>query len=423
MTKPNVLLVSVDCLRRDRLSAYGYKRRTTPFLDGLLDTALHGSSAHAVSCWTCPSVISLLSGWYPHRHGGGLVPGDPKNLSKTNLPTVLSAEVPLLPDVLAEHGYSSAAIGAVWNAHLSIPGRFPTMEMVERPASVLVRRALRWMRNQREPFFLWLHLGDTHEPLRVPRRLRHAFGRVPRIPKVKRWDYTKRTDPVGTEAFVAYREARIRLYDAATRSVDEWIGRLFEGMRSAGLADRTVTAVTSDHGEEFWEHREDEVEGFSDPRDVFGTGHGHNLFQVHVLIPLVVVGAGIEPRHVATNTSQVDVVPTLLQAVGLPPAEADGRSLLEPMEADRPVHSEGIAYGHEKASVVVGDRKLLRSPGDGYERVFSLGPNRRETGEVDDPAEAERLRGHLPARPEQVGEQVALTGEIERHLHGLGYIE
>ncbi|HJP64705.1 MAG TPA: hypothetical protein VKA30_00205, partial [Actinomycetota bacterium] len=98
-------------------------------------------------------------------------------------------------------------------------------------------------------------------------------------------------------------------------------------------------------------------------------------------------------------------------------------SLLGPVDVERPVLSEGIAYGYEKASVVVGDRKLLRSPGDGYERVFALGPDRRETAPVEDPAEAERLRAHLPAGPQQVGEQVALTGEIERHLRGLGYIE
>src|SRR6266581_2399593 len=172
MGKPNILLITVDCLRRDRLSAYGYQRATTPFLDGLLDRSMHCTSAHAVSCWTCPSVISLLTGLSPGHHGGGLVPGDPKNLSKANLPTQAPDDVRMLPDLLGEHGYASAAIGAVWNAHLPIRDRFPTMDMVERPARVLVRRALKWIRRQREPFFLWLHLGDAHEPLRVPRRRR-----------------------------------------------------------------------------------------------------------------------------------------------------------------------------------------------------------------------------------------------------------
>jgi arylsulfatase A-like enzyme len=423
MSKPNILLVTVDCLRRDRLSAYGYERTTTPFLDGLLDGALHCPSAHSVSSWTCPSVISLLTGLYPRRHGGGIVPGDPKNLSKTNLPTMVPEDVRMLPDLLAEEGYTSAAIGAVWNAHLPIRGRFPAMDMVERPAATLVRRALRWIRRQRGPFFLWLHLGDAHEPLDVPRRLRGVFGPVGRVPKVRRWDYTKADAAVDTEAFRRYREARVRLYDAAVRSVDAQLARLWAGLESGGVRERTITVVSSDHGEEFWEHRAEEMEGFSDPRDIYGTGHGHNLFQVHLLIPLVVLGPGITPGPLDHNVSQVDVVPTVLEAAGIPVPPVDGRSLLSQPDRERAVLSEGIAYGYEKSSVVLGDLKLLSSPGDGYERVFTLGPDRRETGVVDDPAARERLRALLPTAPAVVGQQVAATEEIERHLRDLGYIE
>ncbi|MFN2590897.1 MAG: sulfatase [Actinomycetota bacterium] len=423
MGTPNILLVTVDCLRRDRLSGYGYDRPTTPFLDRLLPTALHCWSAHSVSSWTCPSVISLLSGVYPYRHGGGLVPGDPKNLSKANLPTVVPADVPLLPDLLAAEGYSCAAIGAVWNAHLSLPGRFPQMQMVERPARTLVRRALRWIERRREPFFLWLHLGDPHEPLDVPRRLRHAFGRVPRVPKARRWAYTKADDPVGTPAFERYREARVRLYDAAVRSVDQELARLWDELGSRGLAQDTLTVITSDHGEEFWEHRDEEMRGFSDPRNIYGTGHGHNLFQVHLLIPLLMIGPGVPPGRIDANVSQVDVVPTVLEAAGIPAPPVDGRSLLGPIDPDRPILSHGIAYGHEKTSVVVGDAKLLRSVGDRYEHTFRLGPDRREDGSIEDADQTDRLRSHLPAGPVVVGQQLESTDEIERHLRGLGYIE
>jgi arylsulfatase A-like enzyme len=424
MSKPNILLISVDCLRRDRVSAYGYERETTPFLDGLLARGLHCTSAHSVSSWTCPSVVSLLTGLYPHNHGGGLVPGEPKNLSKENLPTRVPDGLPLLPDLLKDEGFASAAIGAVWNAHLPLRGRFSEMDMVERPARTVAGRALRWIRRQREPFFLWLHLGDAHEPLDVPRRLRNVFGRVPRVPKVRRWAYTKADDAVGTAAFERYRDARVRLYDSAVRSVDAELARLWHALDTGGLADRTVTVITSDHGEEFWEHRAEEMEGFSDPRNIYGTGHGHNLFQVHLLIPLVVLGPGIDPGRIDHNVSQVDVLPTVLDAAGLTGPAVDGRSLLDAaIDPDRPVLSEAIAYGYDKTSVTLGDAKLLSSPGDGYERLFRLGPDRREVGAVDDPAEAGRLRAHLPRAPSVVGEQVEKTSEIERHLRDLGYIE
>lgn len=420
---PNLVLITVDCLRRDRLSAYGYERQTTPFLDGLVDRALHCRSAHSPSSWTCPSVVTLLTGLYPHHHGGGLVPGEPKNLSKHNLPTLLSPEVPTLVELLGARNYTAAAVGAVWNAHLSIPGRFPHMVMLEKPGRRLVRRAVQWIRGQDRPFFLWLHLGDAHEPLDVPRSMRHLFGPVPRIRNVTRWDYTKSSAAVGSAAFDRYREARVRLYDVAVRAADAAIAELWSAIESLGKSDRTVFAVTSDHGEEFWEHRDEEMESFTDPRDIYGTGHGHNLFQVHVLVPLLFVGPGITPGAVENNVSLADVAPTVLEAMEAEvPSELDGRSLLRSAEF-RPIISEGVAYGVEKKSVVLGEKKLLSAPGDGYERAFRLGPDRREAAPLDDPGEIERLRRYLPGEPTQLGEQVEATKAIEAHLRGLGYIE
>ena len=91
--------------------------------------------------------------------------------------------------------------------------------------------------------------------------------------------------------------------------------------------------------------------------------------------------------------------------------------------ASRPVLSEGIAYGFEKKSVVFEDTKLLSAPGDGYERAFRLGPDRREAGTIDDPALIDRLRRFVPGEPARLGRQVEATREIEAHLRGLGYIE
>jgi arylsulfatase A-like enzyme len=418
-------MVSVDCMRRDRVSAYGYARKTTPFLDAFLERAMHCTSAHSASPWTCPSVITLLTGLYPHHHGGGLVPGEPKNLSKHNLPTRLADGVATLPGLLAARGYATAAVGAVWNAHLSIPDLFGKMAMMEKPARTLVRRALKWIRAQDGPYCLWLHLGDAHEPLDVPRSMRNEFGPVGRIKNVRQWDYTKASDPVPSDAFDRYREARIRLYDVAVRSADGAIGELWEGLRRAGHADRTVFVVTSDHGEEFWEHRQDELEGFTDPRDVYGTGHGHNLFQVHLLVPLVVAGPGIAPGELRSNVTLADVTPTVLQALGIESPPMDGRSLVEPDRSagDRSILAEGIAYGYEKRSVVRGDLKLLVGEGDRYERVFRLGDDRRETGVVSDPGAVAELRSHLPAGEGVQGEQVEATKEIVDHLRELGYID
>jgi arylsulfatase A-like enzyme len=415
------VLVTVDCMRRDRLSAYGYERATTPFLDSLLDSSAHCTSAHSVSPWTCPAVVSLHTGLYPHHHGGGLVAGEPKYLSKTNLPTKLSRDVTTLPEVLATHGYRTAAMIAVWNANLPMPGRYGHQELVEKPAPTLVRRGLRWIGEQDEPFLLWLHLGDCHEPLDVHRSLRGVFGPVPRGKAVRRWAYTKATDRVDTPEFERYREARTRLYDASVRSVDSALEDLWAGLRDRGVRDRTILIVSADHGEELWEHRAEEIANFMDPRGIAGTGHGHNVFQVHLLIPLVVVGPGIRAQEVSGNVSLVDVAPTIADAVEVTLPPGDGTSILDG-GARPPVLAEAIAYGHEKTAVVDGDLKLLHAPADGYERVWALGPDRREQRAIDDPYQAARLREHVPTAS-AMGEQVRSTPEIEQHLRALGYIE
>lgn len=414
-------MITVDCMRRDRISAYGHERETTPFLDRLLDGAAHCTSAHSVSPWTCPAMVSLHTGLYPHTHGGGLVPGEPKNLSKDNLPTKLSREIPTLPEVLARHGYRTAAEIAVWNANLPIPERYQRQELVEKPAETLVRRGLRWIREQDGPFMLWLHLGDAHEPLDVPRRLRGVFGAIPRGKAYRRWAYTRATDRVDSPAFDRYRDGRIRLYDASIRAVDEALEGLWSGLREAGVRDRTVVMVSADHGEEFWEHRDEEIANFADPRGIAGTGHGHNLFQVHLLIPMIVVGPGVPAGEIRGNVSLVDVVPTLADLTGIEMPRSDGRSMFGSL--DRPIRAEGIAYGNEKSAVIEGDHKLLHAPADGYERLFELGRDRMEVRTLADPILAARLRHELPTGASAMGEQVESDPEILEHLRELGYIE
>ncbi len=409
-------------MRRDRVSAYGYERRTTPFLDSLLERTTHATSAHSVSPWTCPAVVSLHTGLYPHRHGGGILAGEMKNLSKESLPTKLDADVPTLPEVLGANGYATGAIIAVWNANLPIPGRYQRQELLEKPAPVLVRRGLRWIGEQDRPFLLWLHFGDAHEPLDVPRSLRDVFGAVPRGRTYRRWAYTRATDRVDTPAFEVYREARTRLYDASIRSVDAALQDLWTGLAAGGVRDRTVFIVSADHGEELWEHRDEEIASFADPRGIAGTGHGQNLFQRHLLVPFVMAGPDVPRAEIRENVSLVDLVPTLGELTDVAMPAADGRSLFAP-EPSRAIRAEGIAYGYEKFAVIEGDRKLLHAPLDGYERVFELGPDRLEAGTIDDPLVAARLREHLPSGLAAMGEQVESSPEVIEHLRALGYIE
>ena len=140
------------------------------------------------------------------------------------------------------------------------------------------------------------------------------------------------------------------------------------------------------------------------------------------MIPLLMIGPGVPAGAVERNVSLVDLVPTLAEATGVDVPNGDGCSLFDASDG-RAILAEGIAYGHEKTAVIDGDRKLLHSPLDGYERVFALGPDRMEAGTIDDPLVAARLREHVPTGESAMGEQVESSPEILEHLRALGYIK
>ena len=346
-----------------------------------------------------------------------MLSGEPRNLSRDDLPTKLPDGVPLLQDMLP--GHSAASFVTVWSAALPARDRVGHL-MADESASRVTKRALAWMSaRDASPFACWVHLRGGHDPLAVPRALRTAFGPVD-YRRARKWDFTRRDADLLTPAFLAYRSERERLYDAAILSADASIRALWEGL--GDLRHRTILVVTADHGEEMWEHRDEEADDFADPRGLAGVGHGHSLFQVLLLVPLIFSGPGIPSGAVKRNCSLVDVVPTVLGALGAEAPALDGVSLLRD-PGERPVTAQGIAYGHEKRAVVLGDSKLVVSPGDDYERVFRLGEGRLEEGTVEDSAFLERMRPLLPPDAVASGERVEATAEIEEHLRDLGYLE
>lgn len=424
MTAPNVLLVTVDCLRRDRLSAYGYPRVTTPFLDSLLATSLHASQAYAPAPWTAPSVASLLTGRYPSSTGAGLLSGpEPHSLSADELPNEVPQETPLLQELLPQH--ATAAFVGVWNAALPFGDRLGKTEMKERGGIDLVTRALRWTRKQEGTWCCWVHLREPHDPLEVPRASREMFGPTGRYSSTRRWAFTGRNDDLDRPAFGSYRDARTHLYDAAVFHADRAIEQLVSSVDPS-----TIVVITADHGEEMWEHRDDEIANLADPRGVAGVGHGHALWPEVLLVPLIVHGPGIDPREESNPVSLVDVVPTILDAQGLlHPAELDGVSLLEQVAPDRIVIAEGVAYGNDQRVAIGSHHSWYESPSDGFARATRLDPRTHLDIEIfdvdiDGPSSPiERLQAALAARSSHPGGlPVALTDEVEAHLRSLGYL-
>ena len=316
--RPNVLLITVDTLRADRLGAYGYERARTPHIDALAAEGALFEVAVTDTPWTTPSMSSVLTGRYATAHGFKSTNAD--RLAQTNV---------TLAEILRDAGYATAAVvgsfplDAVFQLDQgfdhyddefttpiwSMPGhefehiesdffetpddqRFFILSKAlndsRREDSEVTDAALAWLAGHANgPFFLWVHYFGPHEK------------------------------PDWRVAEERREHRRVAMYDPDTARVDDEVGRLMDALAARGLADATLVIFHADHGESLGE------QGL--------LGHGQLLNEATMRIPLILryprrVGAGVRDGRLARN---VDILPTVLDAVGLPADDvAPGRSLL-----------------------------------------------------------------------------------------------
>jgi arylsulfatase A-like enzyme len=414
----NVLLVSIDTLRADRVGAYGARSGATPRLDALARGALLFEDASANAPYTLPAHASLFSGQFPSVHG---VEDEGRPLAP--------ARSPVLARLLAQRGYATRAFTAAgfltadFGFHAGFDA-FSIRDPLRHPGSRFFRElerihpeqgragdepgregVLRWLRaHAREPFFLFLHTYAVHDYDPPPGRLacaaegcRAAIGDIT--------PFTLRK--LNRAPFPGTPEERAHLghlYDAALAHVDEELGVLLDELAALGLAERTLVVVTSDHGEELFER------GFLQ--------HGKSLHEELLAIPLIVRVPGRAPARVAAPAMQVDVAPTVLAALGLPrDARMQGRDLLAPTGPPRPVWAEVNDRRARLASYREGPWKLVHGPTDApvvfpSAREWTLYDLARDEGERADAAarEPERL-AHLQQRLREF--QAALAAERE----------
>ncbi len=289
--RPHVLLITVDTLRADHLSSYGYHLRTSPNMDRLAAEGVLFERAYCPIPMTGPSHFSMFTGRYPQEHGarinGVSIPGDSKWLT--------------VPQVLRRFGYASGAFVSAWpligrltqlNRHFDHYdeelGRTYQVFHSMRWAEDVTRPALKWLADREEPerWFLWVHYFDPHEPY----NMREEFAK-PELVGEPHPAYSQY--PKG----VLDRMAR---YDSEIGYADKHIGMLLDRVDKLGLRDSTLVVVVSDHGEGLGE------QGF--------VGHGRWLYESTVHVPWIMRLPGrIEPGTVIRqNVSTLDLAPTLL---------------------------------------------------------------------------------------------------------------
>ncbi len=292
----NLVLISVDCLRADHVSAYGYERKTTPHIDRFATDGVLYRNAASVSSWTLPTHMSMMTGLMPSLHGASRA-------------YKLSSSVPYLPEILAENGYQTLGVasGGYVSQAWGFERGFDVYRMLtDRRAREVVDAALelgtasRASRTSRQ--FLFVHLFDAHWPYLPPGEFLDRFApRPPDIsdimPKV-----IHRKPPTGLEEIQHF----VNLYDGEIAYLDQELGRFFAGLKEAGLYDRSLIILTADHGESFYEH------------DVWQ--HSESLFEEVTHIPLIVKW----PRNSITGdveslVSQLNIFPTMLEQAELVP--------------------------------------------------------------------------------------------------------
>jgi arylsulfatase A-like enzyme/Tfp pilus assembly protein PilF len=282
----NVLVVTLDTFRADRLGSYGSKAGLTPELDRLASEGIRFEQVLSHAPLTLPAHTSLFTSLYPPDHG-----------VRDNGTFRVKASLPTLATTLKAAGYGTGAfVGAfvldarfglnrgfdVYDDYYGEKRGFLSFHQVERRADAVLDAAERWIGDAREPWFAWVHLFDAHAPYRPPleQARKHA------------------NDPYGGE--VAY--------------IDSMLGKFLDRLSASSRLDGTLLVVLGDHGESLGEHGE--------------RTHGTFAYQSTLTVPWILWARGLEPQVFSGTVRHVDVMPTLLDFLSVPaPGGIEGQSL------------------------------------------------------------------------------------------------
>ncbi len=406
---PDILLVTIDTLRADHSSAYGYAVPTMPSLERLARRGTLFERVYAPTATTSPSHAALMTGRYPRTLGVM------KNGHK------LAGRFTTLAEALAGAGYQTAAfVSSIpvrarfgfdqgfehYDDLFTVEGRSlgrPEGGRLDRRAEHTTEAVARWMagRHDPRPLFVWVHYVDPHAPYEAP----VAFA--------AEW-------PEGTSG-------RVKAYDGEIRFADSQLGRLVYIFERAAPAAGTVVAVTSDHGEGLGQH------GW-----MF---HGINLYEEAVRIPLVMSWPGkIEAgARIPAAAELTDVAATILRLVGLEvPGSFGGRDLFGQLPAG-PVYLErrryrssevyGVPVAGPMHAVIDGTTKFIVAPEEDRRELYDLSADPGETRNLadTDSARATRLAGRLQAwvgaNPEVRPDRPNVPDGLGQRLRALGYVD
>ena len=325
MRRPtNVVVYLIDTMRADKLRPINPESRVqTPGLNQFVESAAIMMGAHTQENWTKPSVATLLSSLMPWQH----------NAITTE--AVVPSTVRLAPEILSEQGFYTGAFIA--NGYVSDRFGFRqgwttyrnyVREGRNNPAQFVAADVLSWLdsRPTDKPFFLYVHTIDPHVPYRPPHQFLSLYDAAPYNGVVDFSHDGELLEKIKVGEVRLNDRDRVRLqalYDGEVSYHDVHFNSIIEGLTRRGVGDDTMVIVTADHGEEFWDHG--------------SVGHGHSVYEELLHIPMFVRLPGVThgAMRVPDAVGLVDVLPTILDALGQPiPEEMAGHSFLRSLTGE-----------------------------------------------------------------------------------------
>ena len=441
---PNVVLIVVDTLRADRLGAFRNGVPVMPELMAFADTAWNFRRAAVQATWTKPSVASILTGLYPETHK--VQYGVEKKLldGKQDMTLdTLPSEIPAFATFMKEAGYHTVAVQTNYHLRrdLGFGQGFDVYDMLqwEDDAAKVTVHALERIEGLAEPFFLYVHYLDPHSTYDPPEPERSAFGP---LPVINAQDQALLGSGYNTEYYldkilndlglrperrlaqfsVGAREHIRYLYDGECRHTDSAVMRLVRGIDAA--KGDTAVIVTSDHGEEFWEHG--------------SIGHSKTVYEELTHVPLLMRLPGHEAKAIDTPVETIDILPTVSDFLGIESLPHwQGRSLFPGAVSLRAVfaqtHTSLREAGLDLEMALLDKHKLIRDRSKGKVALYDLAadPGETENLAAREPAKAEELvallgqhAAHLAAHPlaDAAAGQVVVDPEAKAQLEAMGYL-
>lgn len=437
----NVILISIDTLRADHLGCYGYERDASPNIDSFAEESALFLNAYASSPWTLPSHVSMLTSLFGVHHQ--VVYRNEK----------MDPSLITLADVLRQNNFFCSAFtgGGYVSSVYGFSKGFDFYEdslssfLMKDSAEWVYRGVSKWLgRNKDKNFFLFIHTYQLHDPYSSPSPYNTMF-----LDNNAKWEHINLTRYLDGErgAFRSLSEEErqniISLYDAEIRYTDEELIRpLLENLKEMGLYDQTMIILTSDHGEEFYDHK--------------GWMHGHSLYDELLKAPLIIKfpESKFAGKKIENIISLVDIMPTVLDELCLDVSGLvlDGQSLIPVLRGkenkDRIFLADkgnNVLESHipQKISMNMGKHKLILSERFSQEDLefFLFPPPMSGPVELydlaDDPVETKNIADEKPRYAEQIIRQIneiyskakkkkigkpEIDEELKRRLRALGYI-